>query len=209
MLVNICMVSSGDGGSTITCWNLRAKAPSFSIYCRYSSSVEAPIHCSSPLAKAGLKMLEASNEPVAPPAPTMVCISSINKITSRFFSNSFIIAFIRSSNWPRYLVPATKAARSSITIRLLNNTRETFFCTIRRARPSTIAVLPTPGSPIRIGLFFFLRDRICDTRSISFSRPTIGSSAPSSAKWVTSLPKLSSTGVLLLAAPGFLACCAP
>ena len=67
----------------------------------------------------------AMSEPVAPPAPTMVCISSINKITSRFFSSSFIMAFMRSSNWPRYLVPATKAARSSITMRLSNNTLDT------------------------------------------------------------------------------------
>ena len=35
------------------------------------------------------------------------------------------------------------------------------------ARPSTIAVLPTPGSPIRTGLFFLRRARIWMTRSIS------------------------------------------
>ena len=28
------------------------------------------------------------------------------------------------------------------------------------AKPSTMAVLPQPGSPIIIGLFFFLRDKI-------------------------------------------------
>jgi len=33
---------------------------------------------------------------------------------------------------------------------------ETIFC----ASPSTMAVLPTPGSPIRTGLFFVLRQRI-------------------------------------------------
>ena len=32
--------------------------------------------------------------------------------------------------------------------------------TMRWASPSTIAVLPTPGSPISTGLFFVLRDRI-------------------------------------------------
>ena len=42
----------------------------------------------------------------------------MNRITSWFFSNSVITAFIRSSNWPRYLVPATSAARSSVTMRL-------------------------------------------------------------------------------------------
>ena len=163
----------------------------------YSSSVEAPIHCNSPLANAGLKILLASKEPLAPPAPTIVCISSINKITSLFFSSSFIIAFILSSNCPRYLVPATRAARSSDTTLLSNNTLLTFLCTILKAKPSTIAVLPTPGSPIKIGLFFFLLDKIWDTLSISTSLPTIGSREPFSASLVISRPKLSSTGVLV------------
>ena len=50
---------------------------------------------------------------------------------------------------------------------------------MRCARPSTTAVLPTPGSPISTGLFFMRRERICITRSISFWRPTTGSSLPS------------------------------
>ena len=66
---------------------------------------------------------------------------------------------------------------------------------MRNAKPSTIAVLPTPGSPMSIGLFFLRRLKIWLTRSISTSRPMIGSSFPSSANLVTSLPKLSSTGV--------------
>jgi len=49
---------------------------------------------------------------------------------------------------------------------------------IRWARPSAIAVLPTPGSPMSAGLFFVRRDRIWMTRSISFSRPMTGSSLP-------------------------------
>src|SRR5690606_40125012 len=47
----------------------------------------------------------------------------------------------------------------------------TSLSTIRRAKPSTIAVLPTPGSPIRIGLFFVFLDKILITRRISSSRP--------------------------------------
>ena len=39
--------------------------------------------------------------------------------------------------------------------------------TMRRASPSTIAVLPTPGSPIRTGLFFVRRESTCITRRIS------------------------------------------
>ncbi len=142
-------------------------------------------------------MLEASNDPEAPPAPTKVCISSINKIISGFFSNSLIMPFILSSNCPLYFVPATKAAKSSITIRLLNRILDTFLCTILKAKPSAIADLPTPGSPTRIGLFFFLLLNICDTLSISLCLPTIGSNLPSVAYFVKSLPKLSKTGIVL------------
>src|SRR5687768_18251892 len=47
--------------------------------------------------------------------------------------------------------------------------------------PSTMAVLPTPGSPIRTGLFFVRRERTWITRRISSSRPITGSSFPDSA----------------------------
>jgi hypothetical protein len=43
--------------------------------------VVAPTQCSSPRARAGLSMLPASMEPSALPAPTMVWISSMNRIT--------------------------------------------------------------------------------------------------------------------------------
>src|ERR671927_469667 len=62
---------------------------------------------------------------------------------------------------------------------------------MRAARPSTIAVLPTPGSPISTGLFFVRRDRICITRSISVWRPTTGSSFPSEACFVRLRPNWS------------------
>ena len=149
----------------------------------------------SPRARAGLSMFAASREPVAPPAPTIVWISSIKRITLLTLANSLRIAFIRSSNCPRYFVPATIEAKSRATTRFSKRTLETFFSIIRIAKPSAIADLPTPGSPISIGLFFFLRLSICAIRSISFSRPTIGSKLPSSAAFVISIPKLSSTGV--------------
>src|ERR1700760_2949039 len=61
------------------------------------------------------------------------------------------------------------------------------------ARPSTIVVLPTPGSPISTGLFLVRRLRICMTRSISCSRPMTGSSLDSRASWVRLRPNWSST----------------
>ena len=56
-----------------------------------------------------------------------------------------------------------------------------------------MVVLPTPGSPIRTGLFLVRRDSTCMTRSISFSRPMTGSSLPSRAAWVRFRPNWSST----------------
>ena len=101
-------------------------------------------------------------------------------------------------------MPATKEARSREITLLLNSTLETFLWVILSARPSAIADLPTPGSPINSGLFFFLLERIWETLSISFSLPTIGSNLSSSANLVKSRPKLSKTGVLDLLSVVFL-----
>ena len=56
-----------------------------------------------------------------------------------------------------------------------------------------MAVLPTPGSPISTGLFFWRRARICMIRSISVWRPTTGSSLPSCACFVKLRPNWSSS----------------
>ena len=72
------MASSSDGSSTMTGWNRRSRAASFSMCLRYSSSVVAPIMCSSPRASIGLSMLPASMAPSAAPAPTTLCSSSTN-----------------------------------------------------------------------------------------------------------------------------------
>ena len=58
--------------------------------------------------------------------------------------------------------------------------------TMRSARPSTMAVLPTPGSPISTGLFLVRRDSTWMVRRISSSRPITGSSLPSRAACVRS-----------------------
>ena len=64
--------------------------------------------------------------------------------------------------------------------------------TILCASPSTMAVLPTPGSPMSTGLFLVLRERILITSRISVSRPITGSSLPALASSVRSLPYFSS-----------------
>ena len=74
------MVSSTVGSLTKTGWKRRASAASFSTYLRYSSSVVAPTQWSSPRASAGLRRFEASIAPSVLPAPTSVCISSMNRM---------------------------------------------------------------------------------------------------------------------------------
>ena len=63
------------------------------------------------------------------------------------------------------------------------------------AKPSTIAVLPTPGSPISTGLFLVLLLNTSITLVISSERPITGSNVPSSAITVKSLAKPSNVGV--------------
>ena len=50
----------------------------------------------------------------------------MNSITFFARRTSFITALMRSSNWPRYFVPATIMARSSTTIRLSRSNSGTF-----------------------------------------------------------------------------------
>ena len=132
---------------------------------------------SSPRASAGFSMLEASMAPSAAPAPTSVCSSSMKRMIWPCESSiSFRTALRRSSNSPRYFAPASMAPRSSATTRLFFRTSGTSPEMIRCARPSTMAVLPTPGSPMSTGLFFVRRERTWTTRRISSSRPMTGSS---------------------------------
>jgi hypothetical protein len=117
----------------------------------------------------------------------------MKRMISPFDSSiSFSTAFSRSSNSPRNFAPAIMLARSSATTRLSFRLSGTSPETTRRARPSTIAVLPTPGSPISTGLFFVRRLSTCTTRRISSSRPITGSSLPRRASSVRSFAYFSS-----------------
>ncbi|OQC69285.1 MAG: hypothetical protein BWX47_01303 [candidate division Hyd24-12 bacterium ADurb.Bin004] len=185
----ISTVRDTDGGSTGTGWKRLSSAPSFSMRLLYSSSVVAPMHWNSPLARAGLSRFAASMAPSAAPAPTMEWISSMKSMMLPASIISLSRTFSRSSNCPLYFVPAMTPAMSSamsLRSRRGGGTRQE---TINWARPSTIAVLPTPGSPIRTGLHFFLRQRTWMTLDISFSRPITGSSEFSLAMAVRSRQK--------------------
>ena len=161
------------------------------MWVRNSWLVVAPIICSSPRASTGFKMLAASMAPSAAPAPTMVWNSSTNRMTppSRTSSSSRLLR--RSSKSPRYLVPATRLAMSSASSRRPLRARGTCPAAMRWASPSARAVLPTPGSPTRQGLFFCRRQRISIIRSSSLSRQKTGSSSPSAARRVRSRQYLS------------------
>ena len=183
----MAMESSTLGSSTSTFWKRRSSAASFSMNSRYSSNVVAPTQCSSPRANAGLSMFPASMAPSLLPAPTMVCNSSIKRMMRpSSLATSFNTAFRRSSNSPRYLAPANKAPMSSDRMRLFLRFSGTSPLIMRCARPSTTAVLPTPGGPISTGLFLVRRCNTWTVRRISSSRPMTGSSLPASARSVRS-----------------------
>ncbi|CFR78856.1 Uncharacterised protein [Mycobacterium tuberculosis] len=95
------MVCSTVGSPTCTGWKRRSSAASFSMYLRYSSSVVAPIVCSSPRASFGFRIEAASIAPSAAPAPTKVCSSSINRMMSPRVLISLSTFLRRSSKSPR------------------------------------------------------------------------------------------------------------
>ena len=135
-----------------------------------------------------MSIFPASNAPSDLPAPTIVCSSSINKITRpSSFANSFNTALSLSSNSPRNFAPATNAPISKDSTRLFFSPSGTSKLIIRCAKPSTIAVLPTPGSPINTGLFLVRRCKTCNVLRISSSRPITGSNLPCSANSVRSI----------------------
>ena len=66
------MASLSLGGGTFTAWKRRSSDRSFSMDLRYSPGVVAPMHWISPRLKAGFRILAASSDPSAEPAPVLV-----------------------------------------------------------------------------------------------------------------------------------------
>ncbi len=175
-------------GSSI-CIGLKrlASASSFSKYFLYSFMVVAPMVCISPRARRGFIMLPASMLPSeVSPAPTIWCISSMKSMTFPSFVTRSMTFFILSSKSPRYLVPATMPERSSERSFLPFKESGTSLFAMACASPSTTAVLPTPASPMRMGLFLVFLERTCIILSISAFRPITGSILPSLAFLVRS-----------------------
>ena len=95
-----------------------------------------------------------------------------------FFFNPSRTSFMRFSKSPRYLVPANNAPKSNEYTVLFDKCFGALPSTIILAIPSTIAVLPTPGSPTNNGLFLRRRLNTCKTCSITSARPINGSILP-------------------------------
>ena len=72
---------------------------------------------------------------------------------------SFVLQIPHGISFQRSLFVRSKD-KILLFLRILGILPSAILC----ARPSTIAVLPTPGSPIRHGLFFVLLQRICIRR---------------------------------------------
>ena len=189
---------SSVGSSTFTTWNRRARAASFSKYFLYSAQVVAAMVRSSPRASAGLSILAASPCPAWPPAPISVCASSIKRMigVGDFFTSS-ITPLSRFSNSPFTPAPACNRLRSSVRSETFFSGSGTSPSAIRWANPSTTAVLPTPASPVRIGLFCRRRVRISMICRTSASRPSTGSILPAFARPVRSIVYWSRFGVLV------------
>ena len=135
----------------------------------------------------------ASFWPCWPPAPISVCASSMNMTigVGEAFTAS-ITPFRRFSNSPFTPAPACSRPRSSDISFTVFSASGTSPAAMRSARPSATAVLPTPGSPVRIGLFCRRRVRMSMTWRISPSRPRIGSIFPALACAVRSVQNWSS-----------------
>ena len=95
--------------------------------------------------------------------------------------------FIFSSNSPRYFVSASKRPICKLTTRFSFKLSGTSPLAIIIARPSAMAVFPTPGSPTKHGFDLRRRTKIRITRVTSSSRPSTGSNLPSRASAVKSI----------------------
>ena len=147
----------------------------------------------SPRESAGLRISAMPLEPLSPPidpAPRIWWISSKKRIMLPASLTSLTKFWIFSSKLPRYWVPASRPEISTEIISLFLMAAGTSPLTMAWANPSTTAVLPTPASPTRTGLFLVRRERISAVSWISLLRPMTGSNLPSRASWVRLRPSL-------------------
>ena len=109
--------------------------------------------------------------PVVAPAPTVEWISSMKRMARGRAASARMTALKRSSKSPRKRVPASSAPESSEKTSAPFSRSGTSSCSSRVARPSAIAVLPTPASPTNTGLFLRRRQSTSIVRCSSSVRP--------------------------------------
>ena len=120
----------------------------------------APTHWTSPRDSVGLRMFAASSEPSAEPAPISEWISSMKMITSSERGQLGDDALQPLLELPAVLGARRRPARDPAPgCACSSSDGGTSPSTMRVASPSTIAVLPTPGSPSSTGLFLRRRER--------------------------------------------------
>jgi hypothetical protein len=141
-------------------WKRRASALSFSMYLRYSSSVVAPMHWISPRASAGLSTLAGVDRPFgAAGADQRVqfvdeqdrVLGAADFVHHRLDPFLELAAVLRAGDHHRQVEHDDP---------LVGSSSGTLPSTTRWAKPSTMAVLPTPASPSSTGLFLVRRQRI-------------------------------------------------
>ena len=182
------MAPSSEGSSIKTFWNLLSSAESVSIYFLYSLVVVAPMVRISPLASIGFRIFDVSMAPLVP-LPIMLWSSSINRIICPSENLTISKTFFNlSSKSPLNFAPARTDVISRENTTLSLKVSGTSPDAILKTSPSTTAVLPTPASPIKTGLFFILLERTLMTFEVSSSLPMIGSIFPSFASSVRFLP---------------------
>jgi hypothetical protein len=112
------------------------------------------------------RLLASSVPPEAAPAPISVWISSMNRIAPGLsfscLSTPFSAARSRRGTWCRPAARPCRARRRGPGQHLGH-----VPSVMRQARPSAMAVLPTPASPTSSGLFLRRRHRIWMVRSTS------------------------------------------
>ncbi len=174
------MALSSLGSATCTTWNRRVSAGSFSMYFLYSAQVVAAIVRSVPRARAGFSRFAASPVPAAPPAP-IERVGLVDEQDDRLGRRLHLVDHL--SQPVLELALHARAGLQQADVERVERHVLQAAAARRLARaaarnPSTTAVLPTPASPVRIGLFCRRRIRMSTICRISSSRPMTGSISP-------------------------------
>ena len=175
-----------DGSSTAIFCRRRCSARSFSM-CLNSSKVVEPMRRISPLGQDRLHQVREVHGAAGGGAGAdhrVQLVDEQDRLRAAA-SSAAISALKRSSKSPRKRVPASSAPRvEGEDLGVLEQLRARRPASRRCARPSTSAVLPTPASPTKTGLFLRRRQSTSSARCSSATRPISGSSWPSRARSV-------------------------